>query len=83
MNMQGLERDQEANQPLPEIHSCISFIEQAAALQFNQMIESGDLPFQMCNMGGELISREALTDSIRQALDPTLLDEPAWQTREA
>ena len=83
MNIQGLESDQEANQTLPEIYSCISFIEQAAGLPFNLMIKSGDLPFQMCNMGGELISREALTDSIRQTLDPTLLDEPAWQTREA
>ena len=83
MDRPGLESVEEANQTLSEIHSCISIIEQAAGLPFDLIIESGDLPFQMCNMGGELISIEALTDSIRQAHNPTLLDEPVWHTREA
>ena len=42
--------------PLSEIHSCISLIEQAAGLQFNFPAEVGDMAFQLCNMGGELVS---------------------------
>ena len=41
---------------LSEIHSCISVIEQAAGLPFNFPVEIGDLTFQLCNMGGELVS---------------------------
>ena len=41
---------------LTEIHSCIDLIEQAAGLQFNFPAELGDLKFQLCNMGGELVS---------------------------
>ena len=51
---------------LPEIHSCISLIEQAAGLPFNLAAEVGDLAFHLCNMGGELVSEEGLSDSLRQ-----------------
>ena len=51
---------------LPEIHSCISLIEQAAGLPFNLAAEVGDLAFHLCNMGGELVSVEGLSDSLRQ-----------------
>ena len=36
---------------LSEIHSCISWIEQAAGLPFNLPTEIGDLAFQFCDMG--------------------------------
>ena len=68
---------------LPEIHSCISLIEQAAGLQFNLPTEIGDLTFQLCNMGGELVSVEGLGDSLGQQVDPGLLNEPRWHTAEA
>ena len=68
---------------LSEIHSCISLIEQAAGLQFNLPAEVGDLAFQLCNMGGELVSVEGLSDSLGQPVDPGLLDEPRWHTAEA
>ena len=68
---------------LPEIHSCISLIEQAAGLQFNLPAEVGDLAFQLCNMGGELVSVEVLSDGLGQPVDPGLLDEARWHTAEA
>ena len=68
---------------LSEIHSCISLIEQAAGLQFNLPAEVGDLAFQLCNMGGELVSVEGLGDSLGQPVDPDLFDEPRWHTAEA
>ena len=68
---------------LPEIHSCISLIEQAAGLQFNLPAEVGDLAFQLCNMGGELVSVEGLGDSLGQPVDPGLLNEARWHTAEA
>ena len=68
---------------LPEIHSCISLIEQAAGLQFNLPAEVGDLAFQLCNMGGELVSVEGLSDGLGQPVDPGLLDEARWYTAEA
>ena len=68
---------------LPEIQSCISLIEQAAGLQFNLPAEVGDLAFQLCNMGGELVSVEGLSDSLGQPVDPGLLNEPRWHTAEA
>ena len=68
---------------LTEIHSCISLIEQAAGLQFNFPAEIGDLTFQLCNMGGELVSVEGLRDSLGQPADPGLLDEARWHTTEA
>ena len=49
---------------LSEIQSCISLIEQAAGLPFNLPAEIGDLKFQLCNMGGELVSVEGLSDSL-------------------
>ena len=54
---------------LSEIHSCISLIEQAAGLPFNLPAEIGDLTFQLCNMGGELVSVEVLSDSLGQPVD--------------
>ena len=68
---------------LSEIHSCISLIEQAAGLQFNLPAEVGDLTFQLCNMGDELVSVEWLRDSLGQPIDPGLLNEPRWHTPEA
>ena len=68
---------------LPEIHSCISLIEQAAGLQFNLPAEVGDLVFQLCNMGGELVSVEGFGDSLGQPVEPGLLDEARWHTAEA
>lgn len=68
---------------LPEIHSCISLIEQAAGLQFNLPAEVGDLAFQLCNMGGELVSVEGLSDSLRQPVDPGLFNEARLGTAEA
>ena len=62
---------------LSEIHSCISLIEQAAGLPFNLPVEIGDLTFQFCIMGGELVSVEGLSDSLGQPVDPGLLDEAA------
>ena len=68
---------------LSEIHSCISLIEQAAGLQFNLPAEVGDLAFQLCNMGGELVSVEGLSDSLGQPVDPGLLTEARGHTAEA
>ena len=68
---------------LPEIHSCISLIEQAAGLQFNLPAEVGDLAFQLCNMGGELVAVEGFGDSLGQPVEPGLLDEARWHTAEA
>ena len=53
---------------LSEIHSCIALIEQAAGLPFNLPAEIGDLTFQLCNMGGELVSVEGLSDSLGNQL---------------
>ena len=55
---------------LSEIHSCISLIEQAAGLPFDFPAEIGDLTFQLCNMGGELVSVEGLSDRLGQAVEP-------------
>ena len=63
-----------------DIQSCIPLIEQAAGLQFNLPAEVGDLTFQLCNMGGELVSVEGLSDSLGQPVDPGLLDEARWHT---
>ena len=68
---------------LSEIHSYISLIEQVAGLQFNLPADVGDLAFLLCNMGGELISVEGLSDSLGELVDPGLLDEPRWHTAEA
>ena len=68
---------------LSEIHSCIALIEQAAGLPFNLPTEIGDLTFQLCNMGGELVSVEGLSDSLGQPVDPGLLDEARWHAAEA
>ncbi len=68
---------------LSEIHSCISLIEQAAGLSFNLPAEIGDLTFQLCNMGGELVSVEGLSDSLGQPVEPGLLDEARRHTTEA
>ena len=68
---------------LSDIHSCISLIEQAAGLPFNLPAEIGDLTFQLCNMGGELVSVEGLSDSLGQPVDPGLLNEARWHTTEA
>ena len=68
---------------LSEIHSCISLIEQAAGLQFNLPTEIGNLAFQLCDMGGELVSVEGLVDSLGQPVDPGLLNESRWHAGEA
>ena len=68
---------------LPEIHSCISLIEQAAGLPFNLPTEIGDLTFQLCNMGGELIPVAGSSNSLGQPVDPGLLNEARGHTTEA
>ena len=68
---------------LSEIHSCIALIEQAAGLPFNLPAELGDPTFQICNMGGELVSVEGLSDGLGQSVDPGLLNEARWHTTEA
>ena len=68
---------------LPEIHNCISVIEQAAGPYFNLPGEVGSLAFQLCYMGGELVSVEGLSDSLGQPVDPGLLDEARWHAAEA
>ena len=74
---------QQTLETLSEIHSCISLIEQAAGLQFNLPAEVSDLAFQLCNMGGELVSVEGLSDCLVQPVDPGLLDEARWHTTAA
>ena len=68
---------------LSEIHSCISLIEQAAGLPITAPAEIADLTFQLCNMGGELVSVEGLSDSLRQPVDPGLFNEARLGTAEA
>ena len=68
---------------LSEIHSCVSLIEQAAGLPFKLQAEVGDLAFQLCNMGGELVSVEGLSDSLGQPVDPGLLNKARWHAAEA
>ncbi len=68
---------------LSEMHSFISLIEQAAALQFNLPAEVGDLTFQLCNMGRELVSVEGLSHCLGQLIDTVLLDEACWDNAEA
>ena len=67
---------------LAEIHSCISLIEQASGLRFNLPAEIGDLTFQLCNMGGELVSVEGLDHCVGKPDDPGLLDEARCHTTE-
>ena len=69
---------------MSDIHSCITLIEQAAGLPFHPSTEMADITFQLCNMGGELVSVEGLVDNFGQALNPGLLNEPGrWHTAEA
>ena len=68
---------------LSKNRSCISLIEQAAGLPFNPPAEIGDLTFQLCNMGGELVSVEGLSDSLGEPVDTDLLNEAGWHTAEA
>ena len=63
--------------------SCISLIEQAAGLPFNLPAEIGDLTFQLCSMGVELVSVEGLSDSLGHTADPGFLNEAWWHTAEA
>ena len=68
---------------MPDIHSCISLVEQAAGLQFNVPANIGDWTFQLCNMGGELVSVEGLFDRIHQPIDPGLIDQAKGHIGEA
>ena len=68
---------------MPDIHSCISLVEQAAGLQVNVPAEIGDWTFQLCNMGGELISVEGLVDRVYQPIDPGHIDPTRGHVREA
>ena len=68
---------------MPDIHSCISLVEQAAGLQFNVPAEIGDWTFQLCNMGGELISVEGLVERMHQPIDPGHIDPTRGHVREA
>ena len=67
-----------------DIHSCISLIEQAAGLPFHPSAEMADLTFQLCNMGGELVSVEGFADNFGQAMNPSHLnDSGQWHAAEA
>ena len=68
---------------MPEIHSCISLIEQAAGLPFNLPTDVGDLTFQLCNMGGELVSVEGLAERIHPPTDLGLIDHAKGHAVEA
>ena len=68
---------------MPDIHSCISLVEQAAGLPFNVPAEIGDWTFQLCNMGGELISVEGLVERMHQPIDPGHIDPTRVHVREA
>ena len=68
---------------MPDIHSCISLVEQAAGRQFHVPAEIGDWTYQLCNMGGELISVEGLVDRIHQPIDPGHIDPTRGHVREA
>ena len=68
---------------MPDIHSCISLVEQAAGLQVNVPAEIGDWTFQLCNMGGELISVEGLVERMHQPIDPGHIDPTSGHVREA
>ena len=67
---------------LSEIHSCISLIDQAARPHFNLPAEVGDFAFQLCNMGGALVSLKGLNDRIGQPVDFGLFNEPRWNNTE-
>ena len=72
------------HQSLSDIHSCISLIEQAAGLPVHPSAAMADLTFQLCNMGGELVSVEGLVDHLGQAVNTGLLNDPGqWHTAEA
>ena len=72
------------HESLSDIHSCISLIEQAAGLPFHPSAAMADLTFQLCNMGGELVSVEGLVDHLEQAVNPGLLNDPGrWHTADA
>ena len=72
------------HEPLSDIHSCISLIEQVAGLPFNPSSLVTDLTFQLCNMGGELVSVEGLGDSLGQSVNSGLLHDPGrWHSGEA
>ena len=68
---------------MPDIHSCISLVEQAAGLQVNVPAEIGDWTFQLCNMGGELISVEGLVERMHQPINPGHIDPTSGHVREA
>ena len=68
---------------MPDIHSCISLVEQAAGLQFNVPADIGDWTFQLCNMGGELVSIEGLFERIHQPIDPGHIDQAKSHIGEA
>ena len=68
---------------MPDIHSCISLVEKAAGLPFNVPAEIGDWTFQLCNMGGELISVEGLVEKMYQPIDPGHIDPTRGHIREA
>jgi hypothetical protein len=72
------------HESLSDIHSCISLIEQAAGLPVHPSAAIADLTFQLCNIGGELVSVEGLVDNLGKAVNPGLLNEPGrWHSAEA
>ena len=68
---------------MQEIHSCISLIEKAAGLPFNPPANINDLAFQLCNMGGELVSVEELGKSLSQTISSELMDKAIEHTKES
>ena len=49
----------------------------AVCLLLDLILQDEHLPFQICNMGSELIFIRGLADSIEQQLDPAQINQPA------
>ena len=68
---------------IENLHLLIVGLCARAVPYFNPLAEVGDLAFQLCSMGGELVSVEGLSDSLGEPVDPVLFDEPRWHATEA
>ena len=56
----------------------LNLIDRAAVdLRLALIVQHEHVPFQICNMGSELIFIRGLADSIEQQLDPAQINQPA------
>ena len=56
----------------------LNLIDRAAVdLRLALIVQHEHVPFQICNMGSELILIRSLADSIEQQLDPARINQPA------